>query len=654
MNVRFFVSVVLAVVVAAAGWSGGSSEAGEGTAGGAAGATAAGPSRFAESPMLAALVAAGELPPVDERLPPEPVVRPVLAEIGTHGGTLFVSAAGQSYLQDMGFWGAAGVPYVGKNPDGSLYPGLLTEWEIADDYQSAVIHVRPGMRWSDGEPVILEDFIFTYEDMCFHPDVPRPRCNPVSGITRLAEWTLRLDLGEPFPALEERMTGGFTRGVWLMPKHYLERWHITYNADADKLADQEGFAGWAQALQSHYSFQPISDFERPWIEPWLMTVKDAEKMVQERNPYYPGVDSAANQLPYLDRIVTTTVDVEGYKLKIIGGEIDLAWLHTNFADFSLYKENERSGDYRVFPVPGLFGAEAALYPNYNHPDPVKRGLVQDERFRIALSVAINREEINEVLFAGQGVARAATIIPSYRWYRDEWETVHAEYDPARANSLLDQLGLTARDGEGYRLRPDGKRMQWTVVKPTERVGAANIEFFEMIKDHWRDVGIRMEIKELETGVYWDMYFEPEPDYDIAGRKLENIPQFSTPGRMESEWAPVWGAWFRAERAIRMGDATLDSYGGTLPGEEPPDWVKEYVSWFEDSRGYPADSPEHGELIRKHMSYNVDHALIIGTVGMVPRLVVAKSNVGNPPIIWPTNSAWGGTLNRWADQVYLKQ
>ena len=135
--------------------------------------------------------------------------------------------------------------------------------------------------------------------MCFHPDVPRPRCNPVSGITRLAEWTLRLDLGEPFPALEERMTGGFTRGVWLMPKHYLERWHITYNADADKLADQEGFDGWAQALQSHYSFQPISDFERPWIEPWLITVKDAEKMVQERNPYYPGVDSAANQLPYL-------------------------------------------------------------------------------------------------------------------------------------------------------------------------------------------------------------------------------------------------------------------------------------------------------------------------------------------------------------------
>ena len=308
----------------------------------------------------------------------------------------------------------------------------------------------------------------------------------------------------------------------------------------------------------------------------------------------------------------------------------------------------------MFPVPGLFGAEAALYPNYNHPDPVKRGLVQDERFRIALSVAINREEINEVLFAGQGVARAAAIIPSYRWYRDEWETVHAEYDPAKANSLLDELGLTARDGEGYRLRPDGKRMQWTVVKPTERVGAANIEFFEMIKDHWRDVGIRMEIKELETGVYWDMYFEPEPDYDIAGRKLENIPQFSTPGRMESEWAPVWGAWFRADRAIRMGEATLDSYGGTLPGEEPPDWVKEYVSWFEDSRGYPADSPEHGELIRKHMSYNVDHALIIGTVGMVPRLVVAKNNVGNPPIIWPTNSAWGGTLNFWADQVYIKQ
>ena len=122
MNVRFLVSVVLALMVAAAGWSGGSSEAGEGAAGGAAGATAAGPSRFAESPMLAALVAAGELPPVDERLPLEPVVRPVLAEIGTHGGTLFVSAAGQSYLQDMGFWGEAGVPYVGKNPDGSLYP----------------------------------------------------------------------------------------------------------------------------------------------------------------------------------------------------------------------------------------------------------------------------------------------------------------------------------------------------------------------------------------------------------------------------------------------------------------------------------------------------------------------------------------------------
>ncbi|GAH31514.1 unnamed protein product, partial [marine sediment metagenome] len=203
---------------------------------------------------------------------------------------------------------------------------------------------------------------------------------------------------------------------------------------------------------------PTGDINKPTLQPWMFKEFTFTYRVFERNPYYYAVDQAGNQLPYIDKIVSTIVDTEVYQMKVIAGEADVAWCETHFANYPLYKENEEEGGYRTILMPGIKGSEVAYALNLNHPDPIMRKIFQDIRFRRALSLAINREEINDTVYFGFAVPRQATIIPTARYYKEEWGEKHpyARYDPDEANRLLDEMGLTERDKDGFRKRPDGK------------------------------------------------------------------------------------------------------------------------------------------------------------------------------------------------------
>ena len=189
---------------------------------------------------------------------------------------------------------------------------------------------------------------------------------------------------------------------WMLysPKDYLSKWHIAYNEDANTVAKEEGFENWGEAFNHHASIVPTHDLDRPRIDPWMFTEQTTTIRAYVRNPFFHQVDQAGNQLPYVDKIVSELVEKETYDLKIIVGEADIAFLSATLDNYTLYKQNEEAGNYVVKLIPGVEGNEAAYGFNLNHPDPVRRELCHNLKFRQAMSLGIDRDEVNRVALSG--------------------------------------------------------------------------------------------------------------------------------------------------------------------------------------------------------------------------------------------------------------
>ena len=633
-------------VTGTAAFAAGEGEESEGSSGSAAGVM---PTRFNEAPMLAEMVASGELPPVDERMPAEPMVRPVFDEIGTYGGTLFVYHRDPSPWQDVGDMTEISPRFFRQNLDGSFDGGLIVDYEQSPDYTNLILHVRPGMRWSDGDPLDAEDFVFAFKDMHLKDGVEMWNFMgaPLKDSQQISEYSFSITWTEPVPNIVTDFAGP-AGGAWvgLQPAHYLKKWHIDYGDDAEALAKEEGFDTWEDAFRSHYWWNPSEDLARPTIHPWVLTSSDTVRKVMDRNPYYMVVDSAGNQLPYIDQVVGEIVDAETYDLKIVSGEADIAYLFTTFENFSLYKQSEESGDYTVYLVPGLFGSEMGLQPNWNVGDPVKRELIQNRDFRIALSVAINRDEINEVIYFGQGTPRQATVPESFSVYDDAWAQAHAQYDPELANELLDGIGLTERDRDGFRVAPDGSPLQFTIHHQVIEIGSSRGELLELIKEYWEDVGIRIELRGHEPSFFWEL--TDTDQFDIAVRAFEKLIQHLA-ASTESNWAPLWDQWLSEVYAREAGGGSE----GDLPGEQPPEWIEEHDRRIYKAQQTPEQSDEYRDLIYQIAEAQAENLFWIGTVGQVPVPVVAQNRVGNVMTSFVPRHVWTGGLSEFADQLYLK-
>ena len=323
--------------------------------------------KYGEAPMLAALVAAGELPPVDERLPVNPSVRTPIEEVGTYGGTVRVFAIDNWPWQDMTESVERG-PYMLKGVDGKLLPDVAESVQMAADNTSVTITLREGHKWSDGHPVSSDDVVFQFMSMHNHPEVVTYKKSPfVTNAVAVDAQTVRMEFDSPHPEMLVKLAT-WHGGDWemLKPMHYLKKWHIDFNDKANEVAKEEGHESWQQAFTDHFFWKPSTDLDLPVIQAWRFTEITPTVRVFERNPYYLRVDTAGNQLPYIDRIVSTVVEKEVYNLKIIGGEADLAYGSTSLENFALYKENEEAGDYRVTLIPGLSAAEVGLVLNQNH------------------------------------------------------------------------------------------------------------------------------------------------------------------------------------------------------------------------------------------------------------------------------------------------
>jgi peptide/nickel transport system substrate-binding protein len=616
------------------------------------------PTKFNEAPMLAAKVAAGDLPPVDERLPEIPSVAKPRMEIGQYGGTLHTFATDNFPGNDLQENMARGrfVCQVNEEDTTIVEGDLLEAWELADDAMSLTLYFRKGAKWSDGEPFAPDDVLFTFEDMYWDE---RVKYNnywwPVKTIKKLDDYTLHFELSQPRPTIWNWVAGGIG-GNWYFfyPKHYLQKWHIRYNTEAEKLAKEEGYATWPEALHHHFYWRPQKDLDLPTMQPWILKAFTTSYKLHERNPYYWRVDPAGNQLPYIDKIVTNIVDEETYQLKIISGEADVAYFKTSLTNYTLYKENLESGDYRVVPIPGGNGADVVLSINQNDPDPVMRKINQDLRFRQALSLAINREEINNVVYFGLAVPRQATVTPRVTYYKKEWAEAYAQYDPPQANRLLDEAGLDKRNKAGFRLRPEGKELQ-LLIEFTQRVP---VEVLELVKEYWQDVGLKVLLKFEEPAFFNERTNSVNHGIialPILGAELAAVDPHWCWGGDDYSWGHAWEVWRYANEDVKSGRKKLEDFeGGKLPGEEPPEEMKELLKAAEERNQYPVGSKGYLERSHKIYDFHAKNLYMIGTVGMAPLLYIAKNNVGNVPTASPPFMDGPLPLDYFGDQLFLKK
>lgn len=480
------------------------------------------PAKFHEAPALAALVAAGRLPPVEQRLPSEPMVLKPLESTGRYGGTWRRGFIGPSDGENGNRINSSD-KLLNWNADGSkIVPGAAKGWEMSQDGKTFTLFLRKGMRWRDGAPFTADDFVFWFEDIYSNKDiVPTPIADmsPMGkpgSLVKIDETTVQFRFDVPYFLFLDMMAGdtligggqsvqqsiGNYFGAY-SPGHYLRQFLPKYSSEAqvNRMAREMGFDNWGRMLAFKKDWQLNPDV--PTIGPWH-TVKpiNTPTWTMERNPYYWVVDTEGNQLPYIDNVVLTLAEnLEVVNLRAMAGEYDMQERHIDLQKLPVILENRERGHYDVHLDLAYNGADTAIQINHSYnADPEIAKWLHNADFRRALSLGIDRDQLNETFWLGLGTP--GSVAPAEAMPQnpgEEWRTRWSTHDPARANKMLDALGLTKKDTEGYRLRTDnGQRL----VLQVEAV-AAMLDYprqMEMVAQQWRRIGIYADIKQMERGL----------------------------------------------------------------------------------------------------------------------------------------------------------
>ena len=586
------------------------------------------PDSYNQVPSLAAKVAAGELPRVEERLPSEPLFWQPWEEIGTYGGRLQLASAGISV--DIGNINRTDT--VAYNMQGTrlVNDAVRGHW-ISEDGTTVIFELRKGHKWSDGAPFTAKDFKWHYDNYMLNeelsPSGPEPKINGNPPVVNTPdELTVEISYPEPVPTLLDYLGRHGSEGGFYIASHYMERFHADFNPEVEKMAADEGFENWVQLYQAkmrwgaHHAWFTEHAVNRPVLAPWTLTAYSADRAALDRNPYYHVVDTAGNQLPYVDGLDYELLsDREEYQFQIISGAIDFAQFDLFFDDMPLYRDNEASGNYRSLIGKTLCSSALALQPNWTYRDEAVAEIFRELDFRIALSVAIDRDAISEAVFFGLATPFQATVLPSYTFYEDHWGTIHTEYNPDKANVLLDELNLHQRDADGWRLRPDGERL--TLIFEIGDKEEPKDAIAELVAEHWREVGLYTRWHQLEPQQY-------EERLDIHSEIMIGAQHTEASGYF-TRWVPwVWS--YKGKRAVWAGGWTKWFATGGAAGPEPPAAIKanaeKELEWLLAAPG----TPEYDSLGKDYFGWQAENLTVIGTVGLDPLPVIIHNRVKNFP------------------------
>lgn len=580
-----------------------------------------------EAPILQALVDAGDLPPMADRLPRNPRVMNLASmgrEVGRHGGVVRTVIGGQRDIRLVPIYSYSRL--VGYDHDLNIVPDILASVDVEAD-RVYTFHLREGHRWSDGAPFTADDFRYMWDDVINNKELLRggpPVDLKADGVVATFEvidpLTVRYSWPTPNPDFLNKLAAPGPL-LLALPAHYMRQFHATYQTP-EKLAEFiEKFRvdDWSGLHVKMSRQNRPENPDLPTLEAWRpRTAPPAERFVFERNPFFHRVDETGQQLPYIDQLELNVASVEVIPAKTATGEADLQSQGIGFTDYTLLKQAEKGYPLKVSLWRKTQGSAVALYPNLTCNDTVWRDLFRDVRMRRALSVAINREELNKVLFYGLGQEAADTLLPESVLFRPEYATAWTQYDPDLANSLLDELGLVRR-ALGERYLPDGRKAGIVV----ESAGESTLEtdVLELITDHYRDVGLSLYIRTSQRDVFRSRALAGDVTMAVWQGLNNGV---ATPDMAPTELAPtaedqyqwpVWGLYY----------ASAESSG--TPPELPK--CQELVDLLNAWRR-STSTAEREAIWHKMLTIRAEQVYSIGTVSGALQPILRSSRLKNVP------------------------
>ena len=622
------------------------------------------PTSFNESPTFAQMVREGSLPPLEQRLPvPEDVyVYAPPDEIGVYGGDGRLITGGKTsrFLKFEAFGGNGTCMQYDANGV-NFYPLACKSVNLSEDGRTYTVTLRNGLKWSDGMPMTMQDVEWVWnEDVQFNPELNKAYSGTVKdavtgnvvSFNKVDDLNFTLSFDSPnFTFLEGarfRQGQGCTRthACIYEPFHFSQRFHPKYAEPAEfkKIMDEKGYTDWTQVWIGKYSVRYDADV------PFLGHFYNCEggnddSQTQCANPYYHGVDPDGNQLPYMDSYswyLTESRDTSIFRS--MNGETDGPY-NANFVlyEMPLYIASMEEGDYSLGHWPETSGNDAGTQINTEFNDDAELArLFRTQDFRQALNLAMDRSEINEVVFLGLGTPQAWVPHPSTAFYPgDEWQQHNAVRDVEKANQLLDSLGLVDTDGDGIRNRTDNG--QNIVIFSEFR--DEFIKVAELFQSQWAEIGVHLDFKEGRNRAYGQGHapirMRAMPQMTNMWVWTQMLPyRASHPGREmgryfesrgEEGMAPVGAA------QVECPGCSEDEYlplapAGNYPAD-PTGFLMEMQSLYGEGKTHQMLDPRRIEIGKRLYSLNLENDYHFGSIGFTGSshgIVFKRNNVRNVP------------------------
>jgi peptide/nickel transport system substrate-binding protein len=585
---------------------------------------------FGEAPMLAERVRTGALPPITERLPEPPLVLVPVDEIGSYGGELR-RALTSEIIETRGVTKTLNENLMGyERPIAkSIQLNLAESFEFENENRTAVIRIRKGVKWSDGHPFTVDDILFWYNDIVLNDEAREDR-----DIFPPTEWIIG---GEParfekqddhtltITALKPlgRVQVSLCQDRIAYPKHFWARYHPKYNPEAT-------YEDFRDRTKEHLRiYTPGVPTLSAWIPfEWIR----GQQITFERNPYYWKVDTAGNQLPYADRLVFRIVqDPQVILLRFVAGELDLFGRYFRDKLIPLLMSEAARGTFRLrTSVPQY---SAGFFLNWDvESEPLKEAF-RNRDVRVALSHAIDREEISQTLYQGTLIPAGYSLAPSSPYFSEESSRAYSRFDPELAESLLESAGYRDGDGDGFRELKDGSRFEFTLD-----VRISQSDICELVMEHWRKIGIKVHLYPAMRDILEVRRLGHE--FEVAYWDIEGAED---PMSRQKEWT--------ISPPIRGGSST--PFWHSRSWKEGPEWLWEATALFEEAR-----TTVEPELLRERMirfrDLYTENIPAIG-VGLRRTLWAAHGRLGNVP----DEITASGVYRGWSrpvmhEQLYIKE
>jgi peptide/nickel transport system substrate-binding protein len=601
---------------------------------------------FAQNPEItdlnARILGNADLGPVADRLPAEPLVVMPYESIGQYGGAITgLSKATESGTSDL--LSVRHVNFVRYADDlQTVVPNIAKAWSWNDDYTQLTITLRDQHKWSDGAPFTAKDVEFWMNDIIYNPDVYDKTpdrwlfAGEQAQVEAVDDTTVKFTFPVPTPGILNRFAVDY--GQPFQPKHFLGQFMPKHNENAEALAQEYGFENAAAAVDFYYGGSDWKDVPSPLLkdadkaarigravvptlESYIVVEETAEGRKLVANPYFHQVDTAGNQLPYINEIVETYVgDKEVQNLKIMNGDVVWKQQAVFLEDFPLLKENEANGGYTINFAP-TFGENVFYSFNRTHQDPVLRDIFSDVRFNRAMSLAMNRDEINEIVYLGQGTPMQGVPAEpkTVSFVSDDVLNRDIGYDPETAKALLAEMGLTDADGDGTVERPDGKPL---VVRLVYSSQGAPVKMQELVRDYWSAVGVRVDLKEVTSDEY--RASGNNNDLDLTVWKYDGNAG-PTISQDVTVFVPPFGDFFNP--GTGFGWAAWKTSGGS-EGIEPPADIQKLWDLSEKFIQVEMGTDESNQLGEEIVKIHTDNMLKIGTVGDIVAPFLYRNDLQN--------------------------